>query len=58
MTDKGKVLIVDSDITSLQYLKQSVEKFGFHCISTSNSLEMMDLVSKERPDITKTTQLL
>jgi len=51
MTDKGKILIVDSDTTTLQSLKQSVEKFGFHCISTSNGLEMIDLLSKERPDI-------
>ncbi len=51
MTDKGKILIVDSDTTTVQSLKQSVKKFGFNCISTSNCLEMIDLVSKERPDI-------
>jgi len=51
MTDNGKILIFDSDTTAVQSLKQSAEKFGFHCISTSNSLETIDLVSKERPDI-------
>ncbi|MEE9165482.1 MAG: response regulator [Nitrospinota bacterium] len=51
MTDNGKILIFDSDTTAVQSLKQSAEKFGFHCISASNSLETIDLVSKERPDI-------
>lgn len=51
MTAKGKILIVDSDTTAVQSLEKSVKKFGFNCISTSNSLETIDLISKGHPDI-------
>jgi len=51
MTDSGKVLIVDNDSTSVQSLAQSIKKFGFNWISTSNSFETVELVSREHPDI-------
>lgn len=51
MSNNGKVLIIDKDNTVQQTLRQSIEKFGFSCVSSKKTCDPIELVSKVSPDI-------
>jgi two-component system KDP operon response regulator KdpE len=50
-THKGKVLLIDDDVTLVRALKLYLARAGYEVITASNGLEGVQTVFKERPDI-------
>lgn len=58
MSQIGKILVIDDDVVVLKSLELFIKRLGFDCVSSTSSSKVLELISKECPDIVLTDLMM